>query len=168
VSLSCLFAVSALAQDTWYESYYGKPFDLYGDLTQPPAPDTPTAPPLLPVPPTVAAGTWDRLAFRGTAIRLHNEGVGLEANGLTADAARKYGEAIASWAAFPEAQYGLGAAMLRLRQPDQALVHLKEALRLKPGYVEASRGVTIALRSIAYRNRPAPPAAPEVIVRHRR
>lgn len=178
VVLLCALAAPVAAQapsptpDPWGDLYGPRPEayrGLFDDLIPKPAsPDDPPPASVLPVPPTVAAGLWDRLAFRGTAIRLHNEGVGLEANGRTADAARKYGEAVASWPAFPEAQYGLGAALVRLRQPDQALVHFREALRLRPGYVEASRGVTITMNVIAYRNRPEPPETPEVIVHHRR
>lgn len=85
------------------------------------------------------------------AVDWNTRGIAFEKGGQRADAARAYAEAARLAPEVPEYHCNLGAALGRLGQYDAAALEFERALTLRPGYPEASRGLTITRVAIAGR-----------------
>lgn len=139
----CAFCASVLAQ----EPYDPAEFDRY--LPERLRGGVQAKPKLVPAP--LPISTFDRVSGNAKALALYNEGVTLALAAKGQLAIEKYGLAIEANPKLPEARYGIGVELARLRHLDQAKVHLEEACKLRPGYVEASRLLTRTNAAIAQR-----------------
>lgn len=89
--------------------------------------------------------------FGRSATQLHNLGNEHAKAGRYADAVRAYGAALQKDPDAAVTHYGIGLAYGRMKHYDQAAHHFREALRLQPGYIEASRALSITQSNIEAR-----------------
>lgn len=85
------------------------------------------------------------------AVRLVDDGIALSKQGKAREAATVYGQAIEADPSLPEAHYGLGRELAQLHHLDEAAAEFKEALRLRPAFLEASEALTRVTAAIESR-----------------
>jgi tetratricopeptide (TPR) repeat protein len=90
----------------------------------------------------VAVVTFGCVSGHAKAIKLTDRGIALSKDGKTREAIDAYGRAIEADPSLPEAHYGLGYEFARMRHLDEAAAEFREALRLRPGFIEASESLT--------------------------
>ena len=71
------------------------------------------------------------------AVRLNNEGVALRDSGRTAEAARKFREAVDLWPGFRDAHFNLGVIYHGMGMTDSAEASFERAIAVDPFYAEA-------------------------------
>ena len=142
-------SAASFSQDLFPPRYdrNGERVTMFDDIT---ASTTPPAP-KLPIPAKAQPSLVDRLALRGSAFASFNAGIDHLSAGRNTEAAKALGATVESYAAWPEAHYALGIALGRLRHFDDSKRHFEEALRQRPGYLEASRGLSLATAAIEAR-----------------
>jgi tetratricopeptide (TPR) repeat protein len=94
------------------------------------------------------------LACGPSAKELHNRGNDMMRAGKYADAAKAYGAALERTPDDAETHYGMGLALGKMRHYDRAEHHFREALRLRPAYLDASRALSLTRAAIERRAQP--------------
>lgn len=82
----------------------------------------------------------------------HNRGNDAYHAGRYKEAAAAYSEALRIAPDDPDTLYGLGISLMQLRLYDEAAIHLEKAVRLRPGFLNASKALTMARGRIAWRD----------------
>jgi tetratricopeptide (TPR) repeat protein len=85
---------------------------------------------------------------------LHNRGNDFLRAEKYAEAAQSYGAALEKAPGDADTHYGMGLALGKMRHYDRAAHHFQEALRLRPGYLDASRALSLTQAAIERRAQP--------------
>ena len=134
-----------LVEEYDLESFLPERLRKGGNPNAKPAPDAA-------LPPKIT-GMLARLRWSG-ALDAYNAAIDAAQSLDHRKAATLFGQAVKAQPELPEARYGLGLELARLRLYDAALPELQEACRLRPGYLEASKALTRVSQRIASRNAP--------------
>jgi tetratricopeptide (TPR) repeat protein len=106
------------------------------------------------LPPELDVAVSDWIMMSARAKRAHNRGVAMAREAKWQDASQQFAEAVRLDGSLPEARYGMALALTRLRMIDEAKLHLDEAVRLRPGYLQASALLSRVNAAIARRAAP--------------